>query len=63
MILSAEHIFVQKKKLDKMRRRKLPKGRTKWEYNDELDIQIQSRVLEALMEEIRGESKTSGEVA
>ena len=52
MIIGAEHIFKQKKKLDKMRKRVLPKGRTKWEYNDELEIQVQGRVLKAMVEEI-----------
>lgn len=57
MILSAEHIFVQKKKLDKMRKRKLPKGRTRWSYEDELQIQIEKRVLTAMVEEINGTTR------
>ena len=63
MILDAKHIFKQKRKLNRMRERKLPKGRTKWTYEDELDIQTQSRVLEALLEEIRGKSKNSGQAS
>lgn len=57
MIISAEHIFKQKKKLDKMRKRVLPKGRTKWEYNDELEIQVQGRVLKAMVEETNGSTR------
>ena len=57
MIISAEHIFVQKKKLDGMKKRKLPKGRTKWSYEDELQIQIQGRVLKAMVGEINGATR------
>lgn len=52
MIINAEHIFVQKKKLDKMKKRKLPKGRAKWQMEDELEIQIQARVLSSMVEEL-----------
>ena len=52
MIINAEHVFVQKKKLDKMKKRKLPKGRSKWQMEDELEIQIQARVLSSMVEEL-----------
>ncbi len=52
-VIHLEKVFALKKKLNKMKERVLPKGRTHWSYEDELQIQIQQRVLSASVQEAK----------
>lgn len=54
VVIDAQEVFILKRAYDKARKRKLPKGRTRWTHEDELGVQKSHRLLHSEKEALRG---------